>query len=60
MIDSVWGDVSYRLAIGGRRGVRIGEIPVTVKRRRNGESKKGNSLMYGLNFARVLLKTWFR
>jgi glycosyltransferase involved in cell wall biosynthesis len=43
-----------------RRGVRIGEAPVTVKRRHSGESKKGRNWKYGFNFAKTILKTWWR
>lgn len=43
-----------------RKGIRIGEVPVTVKRRASGESKKGRDLRYGLSFARTVLKTWWR
>ena len=43
-----------------RHGVRIAEAPVTVKRRASGESKKGRDWTYGLNFARTVLRTWWR
>ena len=43
-----------------RKGVRIGDVPVTVMRRASGESKKGRDLRYGLSFARTVLKTWWR
>jgi hypothetical protein len=43
-----------------RKGVRITEVPVTVSRRLHGDSKKGRNLSYGYNFARTILKTWFR
>lgn len=43
-----------------KKGVSIGEAPVTVMRRTSGESKKGRNWSYGLNFARTVLKTWWR
>ncbi len=43
-----------------KKGVRLGEAPVTVKRRLSGESKKGRNWKYGLNFAKTILKTWWR
>ena len=43
-----------------RRGIRIAEAPVTVRRRASGESKKGRDLTYGLSFARTVLRTWWR
>lgn len=43
-----------------KKGIAIGEVPVTVKRRTSGESKKGRDWSYGLSFARTVLKTWWR
>ncbi len=43
-----------------KRGIRIGEAPVLIKRRLTGESKKGKNWSYGLAFARTVLKTWWR
>jgi hypothetical protein len=43
-----------------KKGVAIGEAPVTVKRRYSGESKKGKNWTYGLNFAKTIFKTWIR
>lgn len=43
-----------------RKGVRIADVPVTVLRRHSGESKKGRSWSYGLNFSKTVLKTWLR
>jgi len=43
-----------------RKGIRIAEAPVTVRRRLSGSSKKGRPLRYGLAFARTVLKTWWR
>lgn len=43
-----------------KKGVRITEVPVTVSRRLHGDSKKGRNLSYGYNFARTIVKTWFR
>lgn len=43
-----------------KRGIRIDEAPVTVRRRASGESKKGRDLTYGLSFARTVLRTWWR
>jgi len=43
-----------------KKGIRIGEAPVTVKRRQSGVSKKGKDWAYGLKFARTIFKTWWR
>jgi glycosyltransferase involved in cell wall biosynthesis len=40
-------------------GFRIHEVPVTVRARRAGASKKGSNLRYGYRFARVVLRTWW-
>jgi len=43
-----------------KKGIRIGEAPVTVKRRQSGVSKKGKDWSYGLKFARTIFRTWWR
>jgi len=49
------------LLIGAARsGLRIAEVPITVRRRVAGKSKKGGTLRYGLGFLRVVIRTWLR
>lgn len=43
-----------------KRGIRIGEAPITMLRRYSGKSKKGKDLSYGINFSKTILKSWFR
>jgi hypothetical protein len=43
-----------------RAGLRVVDVPVTIRRRTSGVSKKGTNLRYGLGFLRVMLKTWLR
>ena len=43
-----------------KKGLRIGEVPITINRRKYGSSKKGTDWSYGLNFTRTILKTWWR
>ncbi len=43
-----------------RAGLRVTDVPVTIRRRRSGQSKKGPNWRYGLGFLRVMLKTWLR
>ncbi len=43
-----------------RAGLRVAEVPVTIRRRAAGTSKKGGTLRYGVGFLRVMLKTWLR
>jgi hypothetical protein len=42
------------------RGFRVLEQPMTMRARTAGRSKKGNSLVYGWSYARVVLGTWLR
>jgi len=43
-----------------RAGFRVTEVPVTIRRRSAGSSKKGGTLRYGAGFLRAMLKTWLR
>jgi len=43
-----------------RKGLRIGEVPVTLLRRHSGISKKGSDLSYGVNFLKTIIKAWLR
>jgi hypothetical protein len=42
------------------RGFRVLEQPMSMRARTAGRSKKGNSLVYGWSYARVVLGTWLR
>jgi Glycosyl transferase family 2 len=41
-------------------GYRVAELPMTIAARGAGETKKGNNLVYGLRYARVVFGTWWR
>jgi len=43
-----------------KKGLRIGEVPITIVKRKHGKSKKGRDLSYALSFAKTILKTWWR
>ncbi|CAB5132464.1 Glycosyl transferase, family 2 [Olavius algarvensis associated proteobacterium Delta 3] len=43
-----------------KQGLRVGEQPITILKRKYGRSKKGNDWIYGLQFFRVVMKTWWR
>ncbi|HEY3733824.1 MAG TPA: glycosyltransferase family 2 protein [Streptosporangiaceae bacterium] len=42
------------------RGFRVTELPATIHKRKVGESKKGHNAIYGLHFAGVIARTWWR
>jgi glycosyltransferase involved in cell wall biosynthesis len=41
-------------------GYRVIERPTNMHKRTAGESRKGNDALYGLRYARVVLRTWWR
>jgi hypothetical protein len=43
-----------------RAGLRVIDVPVTIRRRAFGKSKKGPNWRYGMGFLRVIFKTWLR
>ena len=43
-----------------KKGLRIGEVPITILKRKYGKSKKGKDLAYGCHFAKIIVKTWWR
>ncbi len=43
-----------------KKRLRIVEVPITIKRRLSGESKKGRNWRYGFSFFRAMFKTWWR
>ncbi len=44
----------------GKHGWRLGECPTVWHPRASGESKKGHNVFFALQYARVILRTWFR
>lgn len=42
------------------QGYRIAERPIVQHQRVAGESKKGNDVLYGVRYAQVVLRTWWR
>ena len=43
-----------------KKGLKIGEVPITIVERKHGTSKKGRDIKYGLFFAKTILKSWWR
>jgi len=56
--DQFW--TSEILLEGLRQHARIVEVPVTVRARAGGVSKKPKSLRYGWNFTKAIFQTWLR
>lgn len=42
------------------KGFRVKEVPITIHRRKSGQSKKGPSLSYASGFMRAIVRTWLR
>jgi glycosyltransferase involved in cell wall biosynthesis len=42
------------------RGWRISEVPTVWHPRTSGESKKGHNIYFGMQYARVIARTWWR
>jgi hypothetical protein len=52
---------SAELLIGAiGQGYRIAERPTVQHKRAAGQTKKGHNLTYGLRYARVVARTWWR
>lgn len=52
---------SSELLLGAlMQGYRVLEQPMTMRVRAAGKTKKGNNLVYGTNYARVVFRTWLR
>jgi hypothetical protein len=43
-----------------KQGLRVKEVPITIRRRASGESKKPMTVGYGWGFARAIFATWLR
>jgi hypothetical protein len=48
------------LISAAKGGLRIGEVPVHIARRKYGESRKGPNVSYALFFLKTIAKTWWR
>lgn len=56
--DQFWA--SEILIEGLRQRARIIEVPITVRARAGGETKKPRTLKYGWQFAKAIVQTWLR
>lgn len=41
-------------------GARVKEVPMKMRLRKGGKSKKGHPIYYGANYGRVMVTAWFR
>ncbi len=56
--DQFWA--SELLIEGMRHRLRIVEVPITIRARQAGESKKPKNAKYAWHFAKAIMKTWLR
>ena len=56
--DQFWA--SELLIEGMRHRLRIREVPITIRARAGGESKKPKTLKYAWHFTKAIFKTWLR
>jgi hypothetical protein len=56
--DQFWA--SELLIEGMRHRLRIREVPITVRARAGGESKKPKTFKYAWSFTKAIVKTWLR
>ncbi len=56
--DQFW--TSELLIEGMRHRLRIVEVPITIKARAGGKSKKPKNAKYAWNFTKAIVKTWLR
>ena len=43
-----------------KKGLKIGEVPITIEQRKYGQTKKGRDLRYGLHFTKSIVKAWWK
>ena len=56
--DQFW--TSELLIEGMRHRLRIKEVPITIRARAGGKSKKPKNLKYAWHFTKAIVKTWLR
>jgi hypothetical protein len=48
------------LISAAKKGLRIGEVPIHIARRKYGKSRKGPNISYAMFFLKTIAKTWWR
>jgi glycosyltransferase involved in cell wall biosynthesis len=52
--------VSEVILDASRKGLRVEEVPITLRRRSGGATKKPTTFRYAWGFSRAILRTWLR
>jgi hypothetical protein len=52
--------VSEVILDASRKGLRVVEVPITLRRRANGHTKKPTTLRYAWGFSKAIVRTWLR
>lgn len=52
--------VSEVILDSARKGLNVIEVPITLRRRASGATKKPTSLRYAWGFSKAIMRTWFR
>ena len=52
--------VSEVILDAARKGIRVQEVPITLRRRAGGNTKKPTTLRYAWGFSKAMLRTWLR
>jgi len=60
VLDQPQYQASELLIGAAMAGYRLKEVPISMKKRRAGKSKKAGNFVYGVRFASVVLGTWWR
>jgi len=60
VLDQPQYQASELLIGAAMAGYRLGEVPIAMKTRRAGKSKKAGNFIYGLRFGSAVVGTWWR
>lgn len=52
--------VSEVILDAARKGLRVVEVPITLRRRAGGDTKKPAAFRYAWGFSKAIVRTWFR
>jgi len=52
--------VSELILDASRKGMKVVEVPITIRARASGTSKKPTTLRYAWGFSKSIMRTWLR